>query len=80
MIEGVKIKFVETPSFYNFQEKTRYINLWINDMQRNDIMVLSVKPHREENIDGTVSDGFMIEYRDELDEAPEMMMEAPNDS
>jgi hypothetical protein len=74
MIEGVKIKFVETPPYYNFQDQVRYINMWINDMQRNNVIILSNKPHREQNVDGTVSVGFLIEYREELSEAP--LMEA----
>jgi len=75
MIEGVKIKFVETPTFYNFDDQVRYINLWINDMQRNNIIILSNTPHSRTNVDGSVSTGFIIEYREELDEAP-LTMEA----
>lgn len=74
MIEGVKIKFVETPPYYNFQDQVRYINMWINDMQRNNVIILSNKPHREQNVDGSTSVGFLIEYREELSEAP--LMEA----
>ena len=64
-LDGIKLKFVETPPFYNFDDRVGYINLWINDMQRNGVVILSTKPHRVDNVDGTVSDGFIIEYKEE---------------
>lgn len=77
MIEGIKIKFVETPPFYGFQQKVSFINMWINDMQRNGVTIISNTVHRRENPDGSVDDGFLIEYREEFEEAP-LMMEAPD--
>ena len=68
MRDGVKIKFIETPPFLSFDEQVRFINMWINDMQRNNIVVLSNNPHNQAHIDGTFTVGFIIEYRDELDD------------
>lgn len=67
-MKGVKVKFVEIPSGLNFTDQTRFVNIWINDMQRNGIVVLSTNPHMREELDGSLSSGFLIEYRDELEE------------
>ena len=58
-------KFVEVPPSISFQDKIMLLNVWVSDMQRNGISILSTSNIvRQENIDGTFSEGFMVEYRE----------------
>lgn len=61
----IKIKFVEVPEFITLQDKLRYLNLWMNDMQRNGINIISVSNiQRQENPDGSITEGFSVEYQE----------------
>ena len=61
----IHIKFVEVPPGISLQDKLAILNIWINDMQRNGINILSTSNvQRQENVDGTFTEGFMVEYRE----------------
>ena len=61
----IKIKFVEVPSGVSIQDKIALLNLWINDMQRNGINILSTSNvERQDNVDGSITEGFTVEYRE----------------
>ena len=53
----VKTKIVEVPPV-DLSTQGKILNLWINDMQRNGIIILSVKP---DNNPGA----YLIEYKEE---------------
>jgi len=60
----IQTKFIEVPNGISLADKVALLNVWISDMQRNGFNILSTNSHRQENIDGTLSDGFIIEYRE----------------
>lgn len=61
----IKIKFIEVPIGYSIQEKIYHLNVWINDMQRNGINILSTSNlQRVDNSDGSFTEGFTVEYRE----------------
>jgi hypothetical protein len=58
-------KFIEVPASINFQDKIALLNIWVSDMQRNGIAILSTSNiQRQENLDGTFVEGFIVEYRE----------------
>lgn len=58
-------KFIEVPSGVNIQDKIALLNVWVSDMQRNGIAILSTSNVvRQENLDGTFAEGFIVEYRE----------------
>lgn len=58
-------KFIEVPSGISFQDKISLLNVWVSDMQRNGISILSTSNVvRQENLDGSFADGFLVEYRE----------------
>ena len=60
----IKTKFIEMPAGVSMDDKVRLLNVWISDMQRNGLNILSTNFHTQENVDGSFSDGFIVEYRE----------------
>lgn len=61
----IQTKFIEVPYGLSLQEKISFLNIWINDMQRNGINILSTSElQRQENLDGSITEGFTIEFRE----------------
>ena len=61
----IRIKFIEVPYGITLQDKLSLLNIWITDMQRNGINIISTSNiMRQENPDGTITEGFQVEYRE----------------
>ena len=56
-MEFVQTKILEVPPV-DLGTQQKILNLWITDMQRNGIVILSVKGH-------TTPGSYLIEYRSE---------------
>ncbi len=55
-MELVQFKTIEVPNS-DITTQNRFINTWVNDMQRNGIVILSINPHP------TLIAHYVIEYR-----------------
>ncbi len=61
----IQSKFIEVPTGINIQDKMMFLNIWISDMQRNGINILSTSQlQRHNNPDGTFIEGFTVEFRE----------------
>lgn len=58
-------KFIEVPVGVSIQDKILLLNVWVSDMQRNGINIMSTSNlTRQNNIDGSFTEGFIVEYRE----------------
>lgn len=59
--------FYEVPFSAMMQDKISLLNVFISDLQRNGISILSVGDlQRQELPNGSFVEGFVIEYRESL--------------